>query len=63
MTADDLAAVPCTGRAGSISTHHARTVHGSAVNTFDRPRRLLLLEYRATDAWPLMAENQVDFEE
>lgn len=60
---DYAAAVPCTGRAGSISIHHARTVHGSAVNTSSRPRRLLLLQYRAADAWPLLAKNQVGFDE
>ena len=60
---DYASAVPCLGRAGSISIHHARTVHGSAVNTSAHPRRLLLLEYRAADAWPLMAKNQVGFEE
>lgn len=48
------AAVPCLGPAGSISIHHARTVHGSAVNTSSRPRRLLLFQYRAADAWPLV---------
>lgn len=51
---DYEAAVPCLGPAGSISIHHARTVHGSAVNTSDRPRRLLLFQYRAADAWPLV---------
>ncbi|MCL4187808.1 MAG: phytanoyl-CoA dioxygenase family protein [Rhodobacteraceae bacterium] len=51
--ADYGAAVPCTGPAGSISIHHVRTVHGSAVNTSDRPRRLLLYQYSAADAWPL----------
>ncbi len=60
---DYASAVPCLGRAGSISIHHARTVHGSAVNSSAHPRRLLLLEYRAGDAWPLMAKNQVEFEE
>jgi phytanoyl-CoA hydroxylase len=60
---DYAAAVPCTGRAGSISIHHVRTVHGSAVNTSDVPRRLLLLQYRAADAWPLMARGQVGFDE
>lgn len=57
------AARPCTGRAGSISIHHVRTVHGSAVNTSDVPRRLLLLQYRAADAWPLMARGQLGFDE
>jgi ectoine hydroxylase-related dioxygenase (phytanoyl-CoA dioxygenase family) len=51
---DFAQAVPLTGRAGSMTIHHARTVHGSALNRSDRPRRLLLHEYRAADAWPLM---------
>jgi phytanoyl-CoA hydroxylase len=48
------AAVPLTGRAGSMTIHHARLVHGSALNTSPKPRRLLLYEYAAADAWPLM---------
>ena len=36
----------CTGPAGSMTIHHARTIHGSAVNTSDPPRRLLLFQYR-----------------
>ncbi|WP_222182713.1 phytanoyl-CoA dioxygenase family protein [Geminicoccus harenae] len=55
-------AVPCIGPAGSISIHHARTIHGSALNTSDRMRRLLLFQYRAADAWPLCAGNQMDWE-
>src|SRR3954468_9255806 len=46
--------VPCTGRAGSMSFHHVRALHGSAMNTSDRPRNLLLYEIAASDAWPLM---------
>jgi phytanoyl-CoA hydroxylase len=46
-------AVPCVGRAGSMSFHHVRTVHGSAENVSDRPRTLLLYEFAAADAWPL----------
>jgi len=46
--------VKLTGPAGSITIHHARTVHGSATNTSGRPRRLLLHQYRAADAWPIM---------
>ncbi len=49
---------PCIGPAGSISIHHARTTHGSAVNTSSRMRRLLLFQYRAADAWPLVAAQQ-----
>jgi hypothetical protein len=31
-----------------------RMVHGSALNTSDRPRRLLLFQYTAVDAFPLL---------
>ena len=47
-------AVPLTGRAGSVSFHHVRLVHGSAQNVSAKPRRLLLYEYAAADASPLM---------
>ncbi|MBM3489456.1 MAG: phytanoyl-CoA dioxygenase family protein [Alphaproteobacteria bacterium] len=42
------------GPAGSLTIHHVRAVHGSALNTSNRPRRLLLHEYAAADAWPLL---------
>lgn len=51
---DFSSAVPLTGRAGSITVHHVRAVHGSAVNTSNKDRRLLLFQYRAADAWPLL---------
>lgn len=54
-------AVPCMGRAGSMSFHHVRALHGSALNTSDRSRNLLLYEVAASDAWPLMGVK--DFEE
>src|SRR5215469_2822332 len=47
-------AVPCLGKAGSITIHHVRAVHGSATNFSERPRRFLLFQYRAADAWPLL---------
>jgi ectoine hydroxylase-related dioxygenase (phytanoyl-CoA dioxygenase family) len=47
-------AVASTGPAGSISIHHARLVHGSAENVSPDPRRLLLFEFTAADAWPLL---------
>jgi ectoine hydroxylase-related dioxygenase (phytanoyl-CoA dioxygenase family) len=47
-------ALPLTGKAGSMTIHHARLVHGSALNRSAKPRRLLLHEYAAADAWPLM---------
>jgi len=46
-------ATPVEVRAGGISIHHVRTLHGSAPNTSSRPRRLLLAQYCAIDAWPL----------
>ena len=50
---DFAAAVPATGKAGSMSFHHVRAVHGSAQNLSDKPRALLLYEFAAADAWPL----------
>lgn len=51
---DYAAAVPLTGRAGSITVHHVRAVHGSAPNLSNRDRRLMLFQFRAADAWPLL---------
>jgi ectoine hydroxylase-related dioxygenase (phytanoyl-CoA dioxygenase family) len=48
------AAVPLTGKAGAITVHHVRAVHGSAPNHSNRDRRLLLFQFRAADAWPLL---------
>jgi ectoine hydroxylase-related dioxygenase (phytanoyl-CoA dioxygenase family) len=42
------------GPAGSMTIHHVRMVHGSALNTSGRPRRLLLYQYTAVDAFPLL---------
>jgi phytanoyl-CoA hydroxylase len=53
-------AVPLVAPAGSVTIHHARTIHGSAVNRSDRPRRLLLYQYRAADAWPLVQQITFD---
>jgi ectoine hydroxylase-related dioxygenase (phytanoyl-CoA dioxygenase family) len=47
-------AVALTGPAGSISIHHGRIVHGSALNTSDRARRILFYEMMAADAFPIM---------
>ena len=51
---DYTKAVSLTAPAGSMSFHHVRLVHGSAQNTSERSRQLLLYEYAAADAWPLM---------
>src|SRR3977135_2402888 len=53
-------AVPCMGKAGSMSFHHVRALHGTAMNTSDRPRNLLLYEVAASDAWPLMGVKDFD---
>ncbi len=58
---DVAKAVPLMGPAGSMTIHHSRLVHGSALNTSNRTRRLLLHEYTAADAWPLM--GVADFDE
>ena len=42
-----------TGPAGACSFHHVRAVHGSAKNTSDRDRRLLLYQIAAGDAWDI----------
>lgn len=47
-------AVQLTGPAGSISIHHGRIVHGSALNRSDRARRILFYEMMAADAFPIM---------
>jgi len=53
-------AMPLMGEAGSMTIHHARLVHGSALNRSSMPRRLLLHEYAAADAWPLMGVANFD---
>jgi ectoine hydroxylase-related dioxygenase (phytanoyl-CoA dioxygenase family) len=55
-------AVPLLGEAGSMSFHHVRLLHGSAQNVSDRSRALLLYEYGAADAWPLLGvKDLADF--
>src|SRR3990170_3025828 len=47
---DFASARPLTGPAGSMTIHHVRAVHGSALNRSNRMRQLLLHEYAAADA-------------
>ncbi len=56
---DYASAMPCIGKAGTISLHHVFSVHGSAANTSPYPRPLLLYEFMAADAWPLMGVTDV----
>ncbi|MDX1779938.1 MAG: phytanoyl-CoA dioxygenase family protein [Thalassovita sp.] len=47
-------AVTLTGKAGDMTVHHARVLHGSAPNLSDRNRMILFYECHAADAWPLL---------
>ena len=53
-------AVPIRIKAGGVSIHHVRALHGSAPNISDRPRRLLLMGYQSADAWPLSGVSDWD---
>ncbi len=46
--------------AGGITIHHVRTMHGSAPNRSGSPRRLMLIEICANDAWPLVDYKGLD---
>ncbi|SNB71087.1 Ectoine hydroxylase-related dioxygenase, phytanoyl-CoA dioxygenase (PhyH) family [Arboricoccus pini] len=46
-------AVTLTGKAGSMTLHHVRTLHGSAPNMSDRARLICFYEVASADAWPL----------
>jgi ectoine hydroxylase-related dioxygenase (phytanoyl-CoA dioxygenase family) len=56
-------AVVAKGKAGAVSIHHVRLVHGSAQNTSNLPRPLMLYELGAADAWPLVPPPPFNFEE
>ena len=60
IQAEIASAVALTGRAGTMSFHHVRALHGSALNTSDRSRNLLLYEVAASDAWPLLGVADFD---
>ncbi len=47
-------AVPLTGKAGSVSIHHARLLHGSSMNLSASKRMVLFYELSAADSWPLV---------
>jgi len=50
-------AVTLTGKAGSMTVHHARILHGSAPNISDRIRMILFYEMAKADAWPLLGAS------
>ena len=51
---------PITPRAGGISIHHSLMLHGSEVNLSGKPRRGLVFQYRADDAYQLADTVFVD---
>jgi ectoine hydroxylase-related dioxygenase (phytanoyl-CoA dioxygenase family) len=50
-------AVTLTGKAGDMTVHHVRMLHGSASNVSDRNRYILFCECRAAHAWPLLGSG------
>ncbi len=59
-TIDLSGAIALTGKVGSITIHHVRTVHGSRDNDSNTTRPLLLLSYAAVDAWPMVEKPDWD---
>ena len=57
-TVDESKAVPLGGKRGTAIFMNAMTPHASAPNTSSRPRRTLILSYRAADAFPIYVEGQ-----
>lgn len=57
---DTASAVQLTGRAGAVTIHHVRLLHASAPNRSAKPRRFLLHQYAAADAWPLLGSKNYD---
>ena len=57
---DFSAARPLIAPAGSCSFHHVRAVHGSAQNRSAHSRNLLLYEFSAGDAFPLLGVSDWD---
>lgn len=50
---DESAAVLLEAKAGSVIFMHSLTPHASVANTSSRPRKTLILSYRASDAYPV----------
>ena len=57
-------AVSITVKAGGITLHHVRMLHGSEPNRSDLPRRMFFIGFYAADAWPLipMGETLEEFD-
>ena len=58
---DASKAVKIELKAGDISIHHVRTIHGSLTNSSLKQRRLLLFQYCSGDSWPLTNMGWEDY--
>jgi hypothetical protein len=47
--------IPVTPKAGGISIHHCLTLHGSGANSSGCPRRGIVFQYRADDAYQMVS--------
>lgn len=59
---DESQAVALEGKAGTGIFMHAMTPHASVTNLSDRPRRTVILSYRAADAIPLFTGDTNELE-
>jgi phytanoyl-CoA hydroxylase len=57
---DESTAVALEGKAGTAVFMHCLTPHSSVTNTSSRPRRTLILSYRAADAYPIYVGKTTD---
>jgi ectoine hydroxylase-related dioxygenase (phytanoyl-CoA dioxygenase family) len=57
---DESEAVALKGGAGTAIFMHGMTPHSSALNTSPKPRRTLILSYRAADAFPVYVKEFTD---
>ena len=57
---DESKAVLLEGKAGTAVFMHCLTPHSSVTNTSSRPRRTLILSYRAADAFPIYIGKVTD---
>lgn len=51
-------AKPIEVKAGGITLHHVRMLHGSLPNRSEKPRRMLFVGFCAADAWPLISSGE-----
>jgi ectoine hydroxylase-related dioxygenase (phytanoyl-CoA dioxygenase family) len=57
---DESKAVPVEGKAGTAIFMHCMTPHASVTNRSSRPRRTLILSYRAADCYPVYTGDITD---